>query len=204
MIDLPLYEGLLRMIDWQVPFLDVLGIDSTRAGASFPFSGGFITEILPTIDDKFVVVSAATGKHVGNVVQFLREGGHLEAGGEKDIPMSVIKDALGSWLGTQNSEEAVESLKSVGVIAEKVSKPSDIVKDPHIAARHNLVPVESATYGRYTVPAPVPRLSRTPGQVRSLGPRLGEHNTLLKAPVIKTEASPDLAPALAEGVVEAS
>ncbi|UKA55263.1 CoA transferase [Arthrobacter sp. FW305-BF8] len=202
MIDLPLYEGLFRMIDWQVPFLDVLGIDSTRAGASFPFAGGFITEILPTIDGKFVVVSAATGKHVGNVVDFLQEGGHLEVKGEGDIPVSVIKDALGAWLGTQNSDEAVASLKSVGVIAEKVSKPSDITKDPHIAARHNLVPVESEEYGKFTVPAPVPRLSRTPGQVRSLGPKLGAHNQLLNAPTTKI-VGPDSSLALSVGVVEA-
>ncbi len=203
MIDLPLYEGLFRMIDWQVPFLDVLGIDSTRAGASFPFAGGFITEILPTIDGKFVVVSAATGKHVGNVVDFLQEGGHLEVKGEDDIPVSVIKDALGAWLGTQNSDEAVASLKSVGVIAEKVSKPSDITKDPHIAARHNLVPVESEEYGKFTVPAPVPRLSRTPGQVRSLGPKLGAHNQLLNAPATKNNVSQGSSPALSVASVEA-
>jgi len=189
MIDLPLYEGLLRMIDWQIPFLEVLGINSTRAGASFPFAGGFITEILPTVDDKFVVVSAATGKHVANVVAFLQAEGHLgvEGDGEGDIPTSVIKRALSDWLGTQKCEEAVESLKAVGVIAEKVSQPSDIIEDPHVAARNNLVPVESAEYGKFSVPAPVPRLSRTPGQVRSLGPKLGGANKLLNAPNITTE-----------------
>jgi crotonobetainyl-CoA:carnitine CoA-transferase CaiB-like acyl-CoA transferase len=201
MIDLPLYEGLFRMIDWQVPFLDVLGIDSTRNGASFPFAGGFITEILPAIDGKFVVVSAATGKHVNNVVAFLQTGGYLEVEGEDDIPVSEVKKALGAWLGTQNSDEAVASLKAVGVIAETVSKPSDIVKDPHIAARQNLVPVESEAYGKFTVPAPVPRLSRTPGQVRSLGPKLGEHNSLLHSPAIETDENRDSSSAFS--VVEA-
>jgi crotonobetainyl-CoA:carnitine CoA-transferase CaiB-like acyl-CoA transferase len=59
-IDLALYEPLLRMIEWQVPLYDLLGVRQTRNGPRFPFDGAFITDICRTRDDEAFVVSAAT------------------------------------------------------------------------------------------------------------------------------------------------
>lgn len=43
-------------------------------------------------------------------------------------------------------------------------------------------------YGGYPMHAPVPRMSKTPGRVRWLGPRLGAHNSeVLEALGLKAE-----------------
>ena len=52
----------------------------------------------------------------------------------------------------------------------------DIAADPHIRARQSIARAADADFGSVAVPCVVPRLSATPGEVRSAGPALGEHN----------------------------
>jgi crotonobetainyl-CoA:carnitine CoA-transferase CaiB-like acyl-CoA transferase len=51
---------------------------------------------------------------------------------------------------------------------------ADIFKDPQYVARETLIAVENATAGKMKMPAVIPRLSDTPGEVRWLGRALGE------------------------------
>jgi crotonobetainyl-CoA:carnitine CoA-transferase CaiB-like acyl-CoA transferase len=62
------------------------------------------------------------------------------------------------------------------VPASKVYSTSDIISDPHYAAREQVLTVESAQFGPLLQPGIVPRLTETPGRVRSRAPLLGEHN----------------------------
>lgn len=47
--------------------------------------------------------------------------------------------------------------------------------DPHFRARRALLELDDPEVGRLLMPAPAPRLSRTPAEVRWPGPRLGAH-----------------------------
>ena len=51
----------------------------------------------------------------------------------------------------------------------------DIAADAHFAARCTLAHPVHPVLGPLAMPAPVPRLSRTPGSIRRPGPALGEH-----------------------------
>ena len=59
--------------------------------------------------------------------------------------------------------------------AGRVYTPSDMVADPHYAARAMVV--RAASRAGYEVPMPgvVPKFSRTPGDIADVGPELGEH-----------------------------
>lgn len=173
MIDLGLHDGLFRMIEWQIPFLDKLGIDAQRNGASFPFAGAFVTEICPASDGAFVVVSAATTATIENLIAFLRTEGEYD----KEMSDSVeAAMALRRWVSVRTADEAITRLREVRVVTDRVYRPSDLARDPHIEARGSLVPVETEEYGTVRMPAPAPRLSRTPGRIRSAAPRLGQDN----------------------------
>lgn len=52
---------------------------------------------------------------------------------------------------------------------------ADIAGDPHYRERGTIVTVEDPDFGPLPMVAPLPHMSRTPGRIRSLGPRLGEH-----------------------------
>jgi crotonobetainyl-CoA:carnitine CoA-transferase CaiB-like acyl-CoA transferase len=52
----------------------------------------------------------------------------------------------------------------------------DAFEDPHYRARGNLVEVPDPVMGSVKMQDVVPKLSLTPGSVRSSGPLLGQHN----------------------------
>jgi crotonobetainyl-CoA:carnitine CoA-transferase CaiB-like acyl-CoA transferase len=62
------------------------------------------------------------------------------------------------------------------VPAGPINSIADIFADPQFQARGDLARLNVAGVGEVTVPAVFPKLSETPGEIRSLGPRLGEHN----------------------------
>ena len=53
---------------------------------------------------------------------------------------------------------------------------ADIFEDPQYRARGNIKMTDSRA-GKIAVPAVVPRLSETPGEIRWLGEGVGAHNT---------------------------
>ena len=58
-----------------------------------------------------------------------------------------------------------------------VNDVADILADPHIAARENIVTLQDDELGGpLRMQNVVGKLSRTPGKVRHSGPRLGQHN----------------------------
>jgi formyl-CoA transferase/succinyl-CoA--D-citramalate CoA-transferase len=69
-------------------------------------------------------------------------------------------------------------LDDAGVPAGKIYTAAEIVNDPHYAARNMIIDVPEPGLGCETVPMPgvVPKLSATPGSVRTGAPLLGEAN----------------------------
>jgi crotonobetainyl-CoA:carnitine CoA-transferase CaiB-like acyl-CoA transferase len=62
------------------------------------------------------------------------------------------------------------------VPAGPINTIADIFQDPQFAARQNLVEVFDPREGRVVVPNVLPKLSETPGELKWLGPDLGQHN----------------------------
>ena len=87
-----------------------------------------------------------------------------------------IHAIVAEWVAPLTLAECQAQLDEHGVPATKVNELSDIVSDPHFAAREQVLSVESDDYGHLLQPGIVPKLSETPGAVRSRAPRLGEHN----------------------------
>lgn len=52
----------------------------------------------------------------------------------------------------------------------------EIFADPQYAARENLIQVDDPRIGSVTIPAPLPRMTKTPPQVKNTGPELGSAN----------------------------
>ena len=83
---------------------------------------------------------------------------------------------VADWVGARSAAEAVRQLSALGISIAPVYSNRDIAADPHFSARGSIASVKDADFGSVAVPCVVPRLSTTPGEVRSSGPALGEHN----------------------------
>jgi formyl-CoA transferase len=83
---------------------------------------------------------------------------------------------VAAWIAARTARDAVRELSEAGVSAAPVYSNADIAKDPHFLARNSITRAADADFGSVAVPCVVPRLSDTPGEVRSAGPAAGAHN----------------------------
>jgi len=88
--------------------------------------------------------------------------------------VAEIDAAIGAWTQGRTVQAVMEQLATARVPAGKVYTAKDIAEDPHYRARGMLLP--QTTRDGYTVEVPgiVPKLSVTPGTVRSSAPHVGD------------------------------
>lgn len=72
-------------------------------------------------------------------------------------------------------EEILTVLGKAEVPARKIYDIADIVNDPHYQAREMIRQFQLPDGCSLKLPGVVPRLSRTPGKIRWIGPQLGAH-----------------------------
>jgi CoA:oxalate CoA-transferase len=82
-----------------------------------------------------------------------------------------------AWTRTKSAEEIVTILKSVEVPCVRVPTFDEVCNDPQLKSREMIINVEQTVSGKIKVPGSVFKLSRTPGDVSSPAPYLGEHNS---------------------------
>jgi len=87
----------------------------------------------------------------------------------------MLDARVAQLVGERSFSDLERSFNTHGVAYGSVNSVVDIVNDPHILEREDLVRV-SGTDGSYVLmQAPVPKFSLTPGEIRSAGPEAGDH-----------------------------
>ncbi len=88
----------------------------------------------------------------------------------------ALYELLHQWAATMTADELVTACSDVNIPASPVMTIADIAADPHYRARGSIVDVPDEDFGVLPMAAPFPRLSATPGSIRSTGPSLGSAN----------------------------
>jgi len=178
-VDVALYESIWRMSGAHAAGYGLSGENRPRSGNYFP--GVVPAEQWRTSDGHDVIINATTQR----VFERL-----CEAIGQPDLPSDArftpranllenheaIHAIVGEWVEAQTLEECLGVLEEFGIPATKVYATSDIVADPHYAAREQVITMQTETYGPLLQPGIAPRLTDTPGKVPGRAPNLGEHN----------------------------
>ena len=87
--------------------------------------------------------------------------------------MAEIDGIFGEWAQQYDSADLQERLNAAGVPAGLVYRPQDMLDDPQFAARGSIATVKDDRRGELAMPAIVPKLSETPGEIRWTGQALG-------------------------------
>jgi formyl-CoA transferase len=180
-IDLALFESLFRMIEWQVPLAQKLGQVIRRRGNVFPI-GYAVGGSFRTADGQWVTISTATA---GAISRLLRVVGGTEMERDPDFAdfaartrpgnMERIDEKIGQWVGQYTADEAIARLEAEDIVVSLVYDATMMLEDSLIAERDDIVELEDPDIGAIKMPGVVPKLSATPGSVRSTGARLGQH-----------------------------
>ncbi|MCF8567830.1 CoA transferase [Alicyclobacillus tolerans] len=178
-IDVSLYEGIFRMMELMVADYHKNGVIKERtpslAGSSSP--GG----TYQTLDGKWVVMVCSTDRTFEYLTRAMDRSDLLEnplystmkARLENNEELDAI---VQNWFRSMEYHELKQIADREGVPVSLVYSVEDIFNDPHYAARENIVEMDHPTLGTIKMPGIVPKFSETPGQVKWIGPKLGEHN----------------------------
>lgn len=178
-IDLALYEPGFRASEDAMLVYSATGKVRERVGNTNP-------KVVPandydTADGKRVSIHAGTETLLRRLAKVIGRPGLAEEPPFRDYRSRVEnQDALyaiiADWAGRTTLADAMAALVAADIPASPLMSVADIAADPHFRERGTLIEVEDEEYGRLSMAAPIPRMSETPGQVRSLGPALGSGN----------------------------
>jgi CoA:oxalate CoA-transferase len=86
-----------------------------------------------------------------------------------------VERLVGEWIGGMTADEAVEALAQAEVPAAKVATLADVVANPQLRHREQIVEVDHPSAGRVPMQGVTIKLSESPASIRRPAPRLGEH-----------------------------
>jgi formyl-CoA transferase len=92
------------------------------------------------------------------------------------------------WTQPLTTRQVLDSMDSCGVPAGLIYRAPDMLEDPHFQARDAIVNVPHPDFGELKMQNVAPKLSETPGSVRSPSPSLGQHNDEIYQRVLRLSA----------------
>ncbi|MCL4665192.1 CoA transferase [Burkholderia multivorans] len=87
----------------------------------------------------------------------------------------AINAIVAAWVGRHTAHDVVAAMDRVGVPCAKVATLDEVVSNPQLIARKQIVDIEHPVAGRYSTHGVTVSLSETPGEIRRPPPRVGEH-----------------------------
>ena len=159
-VDVSLYEPILQIMG-QAMHRWSPGNSPTRNGSKMP--GGGLRNVYATRDGKYVVISASTERHERELIELTA----------CDAADSDPDAQVAAWISNRMLADVVDELVKRRLPVTPINDIDAQLADPHIVARGSLVRETDSQLGDLVLAAPTPKLSATPGRIRSLGPELG-------------------------------
>lgn len=178
-IDVSLYEPLFRLAEAQVIGFDQMGIVKQRRGNRMEEDSPRNT--YQTHDGTWIAISASSQKTFERLVHAMNRDDLAADHRFKDnvqrvANADVLDKIMADWFATQISAEVLALFDRENVVAGLIHDIRDIFKDPHYAARGNIVEVADRDFGTVRMQGVVPRFLGTPGKVRHAGGEIGQDN----------------------------
>ena len=175
-IDVGIYEAVFRVLEEIAASYGLHGTVREREG-----SGSFVAcphGHFRTRNDKWIAIACTTDKMFERLAVAMGrpELASAEMYGPQRKRLAAraeVNRIVTEWVGSMDRPDVLDKCLAEEVPAGKVNSIADIFADEHFQARGNLASVPAGALGEVIVPGVIPSLSATPGQIRHLGPALG-------------------------------
>jgi succinyl-CoA:(S)-malate CoA-transferase subunit B len=178
-VDVGLYEPMLRMLDEMIPVHGATGRVRERIGSATEYvvphnhyqaRDGRWLAIACTNDRMFErLVTHAMGRP-DLCAQFRTMSERLRRRSELD---AIVQE----WVARADLPDVLARLDAAEVPAGPVNSVRDLFADAQVRARENIVEIPNPLGGTLAMMGVVPRLSATPGRIEATGPvEVGAHN----------------------------
>lgn len=177
-IDASIYESVLTIMESLVSEHTVEGYTRERSGSYLPgiapsniyYGKDGMVIIAANQDTIFARLSNAMG--MSELKDDPKYATHVARGANQ----AELDDIIQEWANDYTIAELESMMIAHAVPVGKVYRASDMLDDPHFAARNALVDLPSESHGTVKMQNVFPKMSKTQGEVRWAGPEhLGQH-----------------------------
>jgi crotonobetainyl-CoA:carnitine CoA-transferase CaiB-like acyl-CoA transferase len=175
-VDVAIYEAVMALMESTVADYELAGVTRTRSGGMLP--GVAPAKPYPTVDGRDVVIAGNADAVFARLCAAMeRPDLALEytTHDARAARQHALDEEIAAWTETFSTDDLVARLRAHDVPVGPINRAADLAHDPHIAAREMIVRLAAGFAGDVPQTGVVPKLSRTPGRIRSVGPELGEH-----------------------------
>ena len=202
-IDVALYEAVLNLMEGTIPEYDKAGVKREREGMRL--TGIVPSGTYPCADGAYIVIGANGESIFRRFMMAIRRedlaGDERLASNEgRSKHIDEIDEAITAWTMRRKSEEALRILSEADVPSGPIYSAVEMLTDPHYRARGVFEDADLGGGDKVKLPRMAPRLEATPGEMRWIGPALGEHNTDIYGRLLGYPAA-ELERLLREGVI---
>ena len=178
-VDSAIYEAVLAMMESLLPEWQIAGYQRERTGTTLPNVSP--SNVYPTADGEVVLIAANQDTVFRRLAEVMGRPGLATDGryathSARGQHMEELDGTIAEWSSTIKADDLLELLHGNGVPTGRIFRAKDMFADPHFAAREAIVKLAHPELGEFAMHNVAPKLSETPGRVRHVGPKLGEHN----------------------------
>ena len=175
-VDVALFESIFRILDSLAITYSATGKVRERMGTATALAAPH--NHYPTRDGKWVAIACTNDRifaRLAAVMEMNKLTTDPKFAGERERVAN--RDALDriveTWTRSRDLAELIAALNRSEIPCSPINSIADIFADPQFAARGTLAMFEHPVLGEIKMPAVVPRLSETPGEIEWLGRALG-------------------------------
>ncbi|AHF77282.1 Formyl-CoA transferase [Sodalis praecaptivus] len=178
LVEASLLESAISMLISAIPEQAQLGRTMSRVGNLDRFSAP--VNCYQAADARWVYLSAGTDALFARLVEAMGRQdlledarfNHYHARLENNAAIDAV---VAAWVRGLAADEVVARMDKAGVPCSAVADIGDVLENPQLKARHQLVNIDHPTAGTYTTHGITVSLSDTPGSIRRAPPVLGAH-----------------------------
>ena len=177
-IDLAIIEPILTVLGPQVIAYDQLGEIQQRRGNRSSNNAPRNTYV--TSDGKWVAISTSAQAIAERVMHLVGRPELINepwfaSGAERAKHADELDDAVGGWIKERTRDEVIREFELAEAAGAPIYDITDIFKDEQFAALETIKTVQDEELGPIKMQNILFRLSDTPGEIRTSGPKLGKH-----------------------------
>lgn len=178
-VDSAIYEAVLNMMESLVTEYDKAGYIRERTGAILPNVAP--SNVYPTLDGKMILIAANQDTVFGRLTEAMgrpelatdsRYATHTSRGAHQQ----ELDDLIADWTRTVPADRLEALMDEFGIPSGKIYRTPEMLEDAHFRARQAIVSTAHPKFGDLRMQNVAPKLSATPGAIRSAAPDLGQHN----------------------------
>ena len=178
-IDLSLLESIFSILGPEAAIHKLSGKIRERVGSASETTSP--RNVYATSDGGWIAISASTQSMTERLFRAIGRGDLNDDPGfrtnaERVKRREQVDAIVGGFIATRTLADAVTFFEAHGVTAAPVYHIGQFLDDAHVKERGIVVECPDAEMGEVPMHAPVPRLSATPGTLRTPAPAIGQHN----------------------------